>query len=272
MLLQSVNGLEFNTVQLAKILSDCFQNYTVPFSVTAEHFSQRFSAENLNLLLSKIWFDAGTPVAIALVARRGNSARLAAFAVHPFYRGQGIARACMAELCDDLRHAGIEQLSLEVIATNDAGVALYQGLGFQRTDYLFGFRSAIQPVANPIPAMEPVDPLQVSRHIIADGCPALPWLMSPESLYSLPGEGWCHDHHGWAMVAEWGFGPQLRMLYVDTAARHQGRGHRLLRALAQRFPGITTPVAVPERTRALFLDAGFQEQPVVQFLMEKSLD
>ena len=51
-------------------------------------------------------------------------------AVHPDYRRQGIAEALINNLVNDLKTRGSHALMLEVRASNDPAIALYEKLGF----------------------------------------------------------------------------------------------------------------------------------------------
>ncbi|MBP3412769.1 MAG: ribosomal protein S18-alanine N-acetyltransferase [Oscillospiraceae bacterium] len=51
-------------------------------------------------------------------------------AVSPAYRRQGIGRALMEALITELSARGMESLTLEVRASNEAAIALYEALGF----------------------------------------------------------------------------------------------------------------------------------------------
>lgn len=62
-------------------------------------------------------------------------------AVDPLYRRRGIARLLLNGLQSDLAKQGVRSLTLEVRASNEAAIALYQGLGYvqvgRRPNYYF---------------------------------------------------------------------------------------------------------------------------------------
>jgi RimJ/RimL family protein N-acetyltransferase len=63
-------------------------------------------------------------------------AALGNITTRPDYRGQGLATAVTAGLCQELRSAGIEYIGLNVHAANWGALACYQKIGFQRVaDY-----------------------------------------------------------------------------------------------------------------------------------------
>ncbi len=53
-------------------------------------------------------------------------------AVAPRGRRQKIATQLLTELCTELENNGVEQLFLEVRASNEPAIALYEGFGFQQ--------------------------------------------------------------------------------------------------------------------------------------------
>jgi ribosomal protein S18 acetylase RimI-like enzyme len=79
-------------------------------------------------------------VAIALITRRTESARLAAFALRPAYRGNGVSKRLLVPLIDRLKAKGVQQIWLEVLADNQAGIGLYRSVGFEQQRVLRGYQ------------------------------------------------------------------------------------------------------------------------------------
>ena len=75
--LTAVPATQFSSVQLTDILNACFEAYLVPVTQSVAGFVQRFSAEGMSLIDSRVWLAGDEPAAIAIVARRGSAARLA---------------------------------------------------------------------------------------------------------------------------------------------------------------------------------------------------
>ena len=73
------NALRYSSDELAKILSHCFENYIVRFVLDGPTFAARFGAEDISLNDSLIVTHRHEPVAVALIARRGQHSRVAAF-------------------------------------------------------------------------------------------------------------------------------------------------------------------------------------------------
>ncbi|MBI1730964.1 GNAT family N-acetyltransferase [Candidatus Acetothermia bacterium] len=59
-------------------------------------------------------------------------AALGNVATHPKFRGQGLATAACARLCNSLRAGGVEEIGLNVKADNFSAIASYQKIGFEK--------------------------------------------------------------------------------------------------------------------------------------------
>ena len=117
--------------------------------MTAAHVSQVARLETL--CFSDPWSEnsvAGelnNPLAHWLVALEGDTVAgyigsqtvldetdMMNVAVHPEHRRKGIAEALVKALVADLQEIGSHALTLEVRASNDGAIALYQKLGFDQ--------------------------------------------------------------------------------------------------------------------------------------------
>lgn len=264
--LTAVPATQFSSVQLTDILNACFEAYLVPVTQSVEGFVQRFSAEGMSLIDSRVWLAGDEPAAIAIVARRGNMARLAAFALRPAWRGKGLGRKLMQELLTFLQQQEIETVSLEVIRDNHAAVALYQSLGFTRRYGLCGYLSA-EPLAAAPGVLQPYPILALLRRAVEESNNQLPWLMDPLTFATLPCRVVTLEQRAFAVLSTSGSRPVLQFLWVEPAARRQGLAQALLMALAQQFPGIGTSVTVPETFTPLFAAAGYAPLSLQQYEM-----
>ncbi|HCI6203910.1 TPA: GNAT family N-acetyltransferase [Klebsiella quasipneumoniae subsp. quasipneumoniae] len=264
--LTAVPATQFSSVQLTDILNACFEAYMVPVTQSVEGFVQRFSAEGMSLIDSRVWLAGDEPAAIAIVARRGNMARLAAFALRPAWRGKGLGRKLMQELLTFLQQQEIETVSLEVIRDNHAAVALYQSLGFTRRYGLCGYLSA-EPLAAAPGVLQPYPILALLRRAVEESNSQLPWLMDPLTFTTLPCRVVTLEQRAFAVLSTSGSRPVLQFLWVEPAARRQGLAQALLMALAQQFPGIGTSVTVPETFTPLFAAAGYAPLSLQQYEM-----
>ena len=207
---------------------------------------------------------------MAVVARRGDEARLAAFAVRPAYRGKGVGRRLMSPLIDALREQGVRRMWLEVIRDNHAAVALYQSLGFEVRHGLCGYLSA-QAASEESSVLQEYDVLALTRRAGAEINGQLPWLMDPLTFSTLPCRALSLHQQAFAVLATLTSRPQLQFLWVDPAARGRGLGREMLMALAKRFPGLGTSVTIPERFTPLFQTAGYTPGVLKQYEMSATL-
>jgi ribosomal protein S18 acetylase RimI-like enzyme len=73
---------------------------------------------------------------VHVYSQRYKVAALGNITTRPDHRGQGLATAVTARLCQELLRAGIEWVGLNVKASNDSAVACYEKVGFERfADY-----------------------------------------------------------------------------------------------------------------------------------------
>ena len=268
--LTAVSATQFSVAQLTTILSDCFEDYLVPITLSVEVFVQRFSAEGLSLLDSCVWLDGDVPAAMAVVARRGDEARPAAFAMRPAYRGKGVGRRLMGALLDALREQGVRRMWLEVIRDNHAAVALYHSLGFEVRHGLCGYLSA-QTASEESSVLQEYDVLALTRRAGAELNGQLPWLMDPLTFSTLPCRALSLHQQAFAVLATLSSRPQLQFLWVEPAARGRGLGREMLMALARQFPGLGTSVTIPERFTPLFQTAGYTPGVLKQYEMSATL-
>ncbi len=263
-------ALNWNSLQLAEILTHCFEQYVVPFRLEGETFGWRFASEDFFPGDSPVWLYRGEPKAMALVTRRGQTCRLAAFAIRPELRGQGLGKIFIQQLIDAARERGDKQFYLEVILGNEGGLALYERMGFVPQQTLVGFQSSGVPEGEADGELLEIDPMQMTRKMMAANDEPLPWLCAAETLYKLPGKAFVLDEVAYAMVVP-GEIPKLRGLFVEPHARRSGKAKKLLTLLRHRFPGLSTIASLPETVSPVFLSSGFTLDKIRQYEMKLTL-
>lgn len=228
--------------ELAKLFERGFAEYIVPIRATPAATEARNRLEHVDLFASLVALHGATPVALALIARRGRRSRVAAMGVVPEARGSGVARQLIDQVIADARTRGDQALTLECIASNELALRLYRGAGFTVTRELVGWRAgALVPEAAPLVE---VDPAELGRALARHDDGALPWQLAPETLAALtpPTRGWRLDAAlavGTVLESELA----LRAVFVPPDRRRQGHASRLLRGLAAAYAPLRLAIA-----------------------------
>ncbi len=261
---------------LAGYLNQAFEGYVIPFQFTAASAANLFLQDGISLSASRLLFAGDTFVGLGLMSRRGQSSRMAALAIAPHARGQGLGKHLVEVLIQDAQARGEKVMWLEVISQNTAAVNLYKRAGFRVQRKLVGFSVSNPGVENVDDVtLERVNPLEVARSIIGHMPLDYPWQLSGESLIHVSAE-----HQAWrcgpsaAIISN----PQQETIVIRglvTAQAKQRRGHatQLLNALFATFPDKTWKVSVivPEQLADLFHKVGMKDETLSQLQMMKAL-
>lgn len=244
----------------ADAFTRCYEHYVVPVRASGAELAARCHAEGVDPSLSYVLRDDGGPVGVALVARRGGRARLAAFAIAPRARGKGLARPALARLLAESDGRGDATLELEVFEHNVPAVRLYAGQGFRRVDRLFGFHLLPAPSAAAAETTE--KPLgEFAAHFAGDPVESLPWQLQPETLAGLaaPWRVLAADGASYAL-ADLSHADMVAVRLVYTVPERRRRGHaRALLAAIGRLAGgrpVVAPQLVPEALAPVALALG----------------
>jgi ribosomal protein S18 acetylase RimI-like enzyme len=268
---------ECSSGEVAAAIVHCFQGYLVPMLVTPERYETRSRAENLDPFWSRLYYSEGVPAAVAMIARRGWTSRLAAMAIAPDFRGRGLGKDVMRVALEEAALRKDRTMILEVFEQNGAAVSLYTGLGFRPIRRLVGYDfhpHDARDHGSDFERLREIDLLIVARLIAKDGEPDLPWRLMPETLAAAtpPMEALHLDEIAYAIVAD----PNaekivIRALLVRKSHRKRGWGSRMLSALEARFAGrpLTILDLVPENLAPrLFLRGGWKQQTLNQIEMK----
>lgn len=268
----------FTYQALAPLVTHAFQDYLIPFSPTPEMLASRFLSEHVDLALSAVYRTDQDDCGVIFIARRGRESRIAAMAVSPGLRGQGIAVQMLTWAIDEARQRDDRSLYLEVLAHNAPALTLYQRQGFQQQRLLQGFRSSAQTGEAAASELTAVTAMQLVALMQQDNSLDLPWQVAVDSLQHLPAgaQGYALDGQGYALLVPVEDNVlQLRALYVLPAYRRRGVAGQLLRALRRTFPAtaIVTPVAIPAALAPVFIhtEADFSPLALQQWEMRLSL-
>ncbi|MEM7531821.1 MAG: GNAT family N-acetyltransferase [Chloroflexota bacterium] len=265
--------------QTITLLNRGFTGYTVNIHFDRHLFYHILKADGIDLNHSRIVLCDGEPAAIALIATRGWTSRLATMAIVPERRGQGIGTWFMQQLIADARVREEQQMALEVIASNRPAVRLYQRCGFETRRRLLSYRLAQQPAPQPAPpknvVFEEVDLRLLAHTIIQHGLSDLPWQISGESLAQT---GPPHRAYHWQGCTIGLSDPSketinIRSIVVEPQQRGQSIATAALTAIIAQYPNKEWRISAhcPEELRGLFERVGFVEEPLSQLQMFRVL-
>ncbi len=243
---------ECTAAQVADALTRSFEGYVMPVNVSARGYEHRFRPENVDPFASYVYFRESGPAAVVLVARRGWTSRIAAMAVAPEARGEGLGRRIMRGVIAEAVARRDRSVLLEVFEHNTPAFNLYEGLGFEPLRRLVGYHhdpgGAVSDAAD---TLSELDPLDFARVVAREGEPGLPWMLAAETLSGevSPALAFHLDHRAYALIGD----PDanaipLTALVVPRADRRNGWGTRLMQALCARYPNKawSIPQIVPE--------------------------
>jgi ribosomal protein S18 acetylase RimI-like enzyme len=261
--------------KVVKVLNRGFSDYAVPVQFSTPNLLRFLVQDSVSLVNSRIALVGGEFAGVALIARRGWSSRLAAMAVVPEARGQGVGTRMVMGLMDEARGRGDRAIWLEVIEDNTPAVQLYRKCGFKTLRRLveyIGAPPAPAPAAqHDAGALEEIDLRELARLVTMWGLPDLPWQISGETL-ALSGSPDRAYRLGDAFVAV--SDPlqpiiQIRSLLVAPEARGRGQGVRILRAVMAAHPAEKWSVQpiCPQEFDRLFREVGMEPGPLSQLQM-----
>ncbi len=116
--------------RLTLLINQAYINYYLPIWIDAAQFARMCAIEDIDLRQSVVAISDDTPVAIALLAVRGDAGWLSGVGVLAPWRRRGIARRIVEHIQVMVKAEALRTLRLEVLAQNAGGLALYQQLDF----------------------------------------------------------------------------------------------------------------------------------------------
>jgi len=262
--------LDCDLAEAAGVLNRGFADYWVRIEFSVAGLLLMVAQDGISISDSRVAMRSNEKVAVALVARRGWSSRLAGMAVVPEARATGVGSWLTAQLLAESKERGERRMELEVIEDNAPGVRLYRKSGFRTLRRLLSF--ALSDVNEGSKAeLEEVDIREVARIVTTYGLPDLPWQVSGESLAQLgpPGRAYKSGAAYAAVSDPAGPSVAIRSIVVEPQGRRQGHAARLLRALIAEHPGKewSVPALCPEEMGGLFERVGFARGPLTQLHM-----
>ena len=89
---------ELGLAECVRLLNRGFEGYVVPLKFDEKSLQAMLGYDGTDLESSRVVLRDGTPVRIAMITRRGLTSRLAAMAIVPEARGEGIGRSLTERL------------------------------------------------------------------------------------------------------------------------------------------------------------------------------
>lgn len=114
----------------------CFQN----FSAELAGLPGSYAPPDGRLALA--WAGSEAAGCVALRRFDGTRAEVKRLYVRPAFRGQGLGRSLMEWLIREARHAGYSELVGDTMPVMGEALALYERIGFQRTEPYAGQESS----------------------------------------------------------------------------------------------------------------------------------
>jgi ribosomal protein S18 acetylase RimI-like enzyme len=268
---------EFSIPQIAELLTRGFEGYLVPININVPVLLTMMRRDGIDLNETRILHKDGEPIGVALIARRGWTSRLAAMGIVSSARKGGAGTWAMEQLVEEARARGDQEMLLEVITQNTAGVKLYEKVGFKRIRKLLGYK-----LENPQPApgddeneLDEVDIQEAAKMVTGHGLKDLPWQISGFSIaqHTPPSRAFCLKD-AYCVVSNLQVEHvSISSVLAPAGAGEAGPGAALIRALFARFPNKTWHVSPihPEEMAPLFEELGMQREEISQWQMSRRL-
>ncbi len=251
--LRFASAAEYPLDLLAELFTRGFENYIVPVAnVDRVTLARHVRKESIDLAASRVVSrdDSPTsPIALALIALRGNRSRLATMGIIKESRGMGVGSAVVGQLLADARTRGDARMTLEVIESNAAAVALYTHAGFEPMRQLVGWTG--KDLGPGDDGIERCPPDTLGRIAGRSELQDLPWQLEPATLMQTTAPTQCFHLEERAFVLVGGASETtVNVAALLTIPEHRRRGYarRLLAAVAARFEGrsLSIPQVWPE--------------------------
>jgi len=263
---------EYPIDTLITVFNDAFKNYVAgDISLDRQSFQQFCTSQTINLALSQIAIKDNKAVALALLARRGWTSRLAAMGVIAEARYQGVGKEVLAQLVEQARQRQDKSYELEVIEQNPAALKLYSNAGFKKIQRLV--EGSLQGVKETqLTQLKEIDIAKASNYIISQSPENLPWQLSGYNLAYLGEPNKAFKLKDAVVIISDPKAKTIRLLNLTVAKnkQRQKQGTSLLNALMANYPEKTWRYSAlcPEETASFFYKHGFHKGDLSQFQMK----
>ncbi len=272
-------AFEFPLSTLCDVISRSFKGYVAgDISFTPPLLAGFLASGGIHLGRSLVALQDDEPAAIAMLARRGWTVRIALMGVTPDFQNKGVGRWLLNQIADQAKTNGDRTLVLEVIEQNPRAVHLYESCGYRSIRRLMGYDYKVndQSTQNTSSTtLEQVDILEAARHITAWEAPNLPWQFSGIAAAKVGAPAVAYRVDDCYAICS---NPEaetitLQGLAVPPEQQRKGIATQLVAKLMASHAGKhwrVSPIC-PEEYGAIFLRNGFTVNPLNQFQMELRL-
>jgi ribosomal protein S18 acetylase RimI-like enzyme len=182
-----VPATELTMASLAELFTATYEGYEVPTHLDEATLRFLCTFVDVDLAQSVIAYDGHTPVAVCLLALRGERSWISGMGVVKEARGKGLGRVVMEAAIERAKRRGARVMHLEVLVNNAPARHTYEKLGFVQTRELVVWLRPADAGAVAAPdGLVPLDPgaaLDAIDHWLPD---PPPWQRAPESIANLP--------------------------------------------------------------------------------------
>jgi ribosomal protein S18 acetylase RimI-like enzyme len=130
--------------EIFEVLMRAFQDYFVTLSPDFEVHQKRWKNAGVDLSLSYGAFENEKLVGFVLIAPKFPHAFNLATGVVPEARGQKITKSLLEKVKNNLKNAGYQELTLEVIQENKRALRVYQESGFSIRRSLLSYKGILE--------------------------------------------------------------------------------------------------------------------------------
>ncbi|WP_448377002.1 GNAT family N-acetyltransferase [Fervidobacterium sp.] len=130
---------EYPLIDFVELVNTVFADYVLPINWNVLSFKMDARENSISFSDSFVFLKNDEPVGFILVALRGKRARIDAMGVVANERGKGLAHRILKHAFRHLKLKNVEQVILEVAATDERAVKFYDKNGFRRNRNLDTF-------------------------------------------------------------------------------------------------------------------------------------
>jgi RimJ/RimL family protein N-acetyltransferase len=164
------SGLRFTAAdsvdfdRLVTAFNAAYEGYLVPLHLTAEQVWRHFAQHSMNLMASRLAWQADEIAGVALLGIRGRRSWVGGFGVATAFRRMGIGQQMMTAMIDSARERNLDVIQLEVIDGNEAAQSLYRKAGYVDVQRLLILECPAPPALDSAVPIEAVNPAAALQH------------------------------------------------------------------------------------------------------------